>query len=95
VIWFSATPTTDLGATAVRETLRRSGVDAAAIGTWARCVVTRCVGAGAVTRRAVGAPVFGGMLAASLFGIFVIPLLYVTAEQARQWQQWGRGRKAK
>jgi HAE1 family hydrophobic/amphiphilic exporter-1 len=52
-------------------------------------------GAGAVTRRAVGTPVFGGMLAASLFGIFVIPLLYVTAEQARQWRQWGRGRKAK
>jgi multidrug efflux pump subunit AcrB len=28
--------------------------------------------------------VFGGMLAASLFGIFVIPLLYVTAERLRQ-----------
>jgi HAE1 family hydrophobic/amphiphilic exporter-1 len=37
-------------------------------------------GAGAVTRRAVGTPVFGGMIAASVFGIFVIPLLYVTAE---------------
>jgi HAE1 family hydrophobic/amphiphilic exporter-1 len=45
-------------------------------------------GAGAITRRAVGAPVFGGMLAASLFGIFIIPLLYVTAEHARQWRQW-------
>src|SRR5262249_14373950 len=41
-------------------------------------------GAGAVTRHAVGTPVFGGMIAASLFGIFVIPLLYVTAEHLRQ-----------
>jgi HAE1 family hydrophobic/amphiphilic exporter-1 len=42
-------------------------------------------GAGAVTRRAVGTPVFGGMLAASLFGIFIIPLLYITAEGLRGW----------
>ena len=41
-------------------------------------------GAGAVTRQAVGTPVFGGMLAASLFGIFIIPLLYITAEGLRQ-----------
>jgi len=41
------------------------------------------VGAGAATRRAVGTPVFGGMIAASVFGIFVIPLLYITAERAR------------
>src|SRR5262249_12959614 len=32
-------------------------------------------GAGAVTRHAVGTPVFGGMIAASLVGIFIIPLL--------------------
>jgi multidrug efflux pump len=41
-------------------------------------------GAGAVTRHAVGTPVFGGMIAASLFGIFIIPLLYITAERLRQ-----------
>src|SRR3984893_7695968 len=41
-------------------------------------------GAGAVTRHAVGTPVFGGMIAASVFGIFVIPLLYVTAERLRR-----------
>ena len=41
-------------------------------------------GAGAVTRHAVGTPVFGGMIAASVFGIFVIPLLYITAERLRQ-----------
>jgi hydrophobic/amphiphilic exporter-1 (mainly G- bacteria), HAE1 family len=53
-------------------------------------------GAGAITRRAVGAPVFGGMLAASLFGIFIIPLLYVTAEHSRQWRQlWKRARASK
>src|SRR5262249_49218127 len=42
-------------------------------------------GAGAITRHAVGTPVFGGMLAASLFGIFIIPLLYITGEGLRGW----------
>jgi HAE1 family hydrophobic/amphiphilic exporter-1 len=42
-------------------------------------------GAGALTRHAVGTPVFGGMIAASIFGIFIIPLLYITAESLRQW----------
>ena len=42
-------------------------------------------GAGAVTRHAVGTPVFGGMLAAAIFGIFLIPLLFITAERARNW----------
>jgi multidrug efflux pump len=41
-------------------------------------------GAGAATRHAVGTPVFGGMIAASVFGIFVIPLLYITAERLRR-----------
>jgi len=31
----------------------------------------------------VGTPVFGGMIAASLFGIFTIPLLYAVAEGLR------------
>ena len=47
-------------------------------------------GAGAVTRRAVGTPVFGGMIAASLIGIIIIPLLFVIAERMRQ-----RGKKSK
>ena len=47
-------------------------------------------GAGAVTRRAVGTPVFGGMIAASLIGIFIIPSLFVIAERMRQ-----RGKKSK
>jgi HAE1 family hydrophobic/amphiphilic exporter-1 len=42
------------------------------------------VGAGATSRRAVGAPVFGGMLAASVFGIFVIPMLYVVFQRLRE-----------
>jgi hydrophobic/amphiphilic exporter-1 (mainly G- bacteria), HAE1 family len=46
-------------------------------------------GAGAITRRAVGTPVFGGMIAASLFGIFLIPLLYITAERLRLWKSAG------
>jgi HAE1 family hydrophobic/amphiphilic exporter-1 len=42
-------------------------------------------GAGAATRHAVGTPVFGGMIAAAIFGIFLIPLLFITAERARRW----------
>jgi HAE1 family hydrophobic/amphiphilic exporter-1 len=40
-------------------------------------------GAGAATRHAIGTPVFGGMIAAAIFGVFVIPLLFVIAEQLR------------
>ena len=41
-------------------------------------------GAGAASRRAVGTPVFGGMIAAALFGIFVIPMLYVVFQWLRE-----------
>ncbi len=41
-------------------------------------------GAGAASRRAVGTPVFGGMLAGSLIGIFVIPTLFVIFERMRE-----------
>lgn len=34
-------------------------------------------GAGAASRRAIGTGVFGGMLTATLFGIFFVPLFYV------------------
>jgi HAE1 family hydrophobic/amphiphilic exporter-1 len=43
-------------------------------------------GAGALTRHAVGTPVFGGMIAASVIGIFIIPLLYISAERLRGWR---------
>ena len=38
-------------------------------------------GAGAMSRREVGTPVFGGMIAASAIGIFFIPALYVLFEK--------------
>ena len=32
----------------------------------------------------MGTPVFGGMIAASLFGIFMIPMLYVVFQWLRE-----------
>ena len=42
------------------------------------------VGASQLARRNVGPPVFGGMILASLIGIFVIPPLYVTFQAMRE-----------
>jgi hypothetical protein len=42
-------------------------------------------GAGQATQRAVGTAVFGGMIAASLIGIFVVPGLYVVFQTVREW----------
>ena len=41
-------------------------------------------GAAQISRRAVGTPVFAGMLAASTIGIFLIPMLYVTFQTMRE-----------
>ncbi len=41
-------------------------------------------GAAMLSRRAVGTAVFGGMLAAALLGIFVIPMLYVVFQSMRE-----------
>ena len=41
-------------------------------------------GAAMLSRRAVGTAVFGGMLAAALVGIFVIPMLYVVFQTLRE-----------
>ena len=41
-------------------------------------------GAGAASRRAVGTAVFGGMIAASVIGIFFIPMLYVVFQWMRE-----------
>ena len=38
-------------------------------------------GAGASSRRALGTAVFGGMLAATLLAIFIVPVLYVTMQR--------------
>ncbi|HYN76644.1 MAG TPA: efflux RND transporter permease subunit, partial [Lamprocystis sp. (in: g-proteobacteria)] len=42
-------------------------------------------GAGEASQRAVGTAVFGGMLAASMLGIFLIPMLYVVFQRFREW----------
>ena len=44
----------------------------------------RATGAGAATQRAVGTSIFGGMLFASLVGIFLIPGLYVLFQTGRE-----------
>ena len=42
------------------------------------------LGAGMLSRRAVGTTVFGGMLGAALVGIFLIPLLYIAFQWLRE-----------
>lgn len=49
-------------------------------------------GAAQLSRRAVGTAVFGGMLAASTLGIFLIPMLYVCIQRMREWTK-ARGRR--
>jgi hydrophobe/amphiphile efflux-1 (HAE1) family protein len=41
-------------------------------------------GAAMMSRRAVGTAVFGGMLAAAIIGIFIIPMLYVVFQSMRE-----------
>ncbi len=41
-------------------------------------------GAGAASRRALGTAVFGGMIAATVFGVFLIPVLYVVIQRASE-----------
>jgi multidrug efflux pump len=41
-------------------------------------------GAGAASRRAIGTTVFGGMLAATLIGIFLVPALYAAFQIAAE-----------
>jgi hydrophobic/amphiphilic exporter-1 (mainly G- bacteria), HAE1 family len=50
-------------------------------------------GAASVSRRAVGTPVFAGMLAASAVGIFLIPMLYVTFQSLRERTKARFGKK--
>jgi hydrophobe/amphiphile efflux-1 (HAE1) family protein len=51
------------------------------LGLWPLVVAT---GAARLARRDVGTPVFGGMILASLLGIFAIPPLYVTFQAIRE-----------
>ena len=52
------------------------------------------VGPSMLARRNVGTPVFAGMIAASFLGIFVIPLLYVVFQGARERIKGFSGRAA-
>ena len=51
-------------------------------------------GAAQISRRGVGTPVFGGMIAASALGIFLIPMLYVTFQTLRE-HRWRRPKAPK
>ncbi len=42
-------------------------------------------GAGAASRQALGTAVFGGMLVATVFGVFLIPVLYVVVQRTSDW----------
>ena len=42
-------------------------------------------GAAMLSRRAVGTPVFAGMIVATVIGLFLIPMLYVTFQTLREW----------
>ena len=44
-------------------------------------------GAGANSRRALGTAVFGGMLAATIFGVFMIPVFYVVIQRLSEKTQ--------
>jgi multidrug efflux pump subunit AcrB len=46
-------------------------------------------GAASASRRAVGAPLFGGMPAASLIGIFMIPTIHAVFHTLRERMKTG------
>jgi len=46
--------------------------------------LVRATGASQIARRAVGTPVFAGMLAATAIGLFLIPMLYVVFQSGRE-----------
>ena len=50
-------------------------------------------GAAMLSRRAVGTPVFAGMIAATSIGIFLIPMLYVTFQSMREGTKRRRARR--
>jgi HAE1 family hydrophobic/amphiphilic exporter-1 len=42
-------------------------------------------GAGDASRRAVGTTVFGGMIAATVLGVFLVPVFYVAIQRVSEW----------
>jgi HAE1 family hydrophobic/amphiphilic exporter-1 len=61
------------------------------LGLWPLVVAT---GAGAIARRCIGTTVFGGMVFATAFGIFVIPMLFVVFVRRREKFHAKRRRKS-
>ncbi|SFL10406.1 efflux RND transporter permease subunit [Shimia haliotis] len=49
-------------------------------------------GAGAASQKAIGVAVFGGMLAATVVGVVLVPVLYVILQSMREWVK-GTGKK--
>jgi HAE1 family hydrophobic/amphiphilic exporter-1 len=47
-------------------------------------------GAGAASQRALGTAVFGGMLAATVIGLILVPLLYIVLQGVREWIKGAR-----
>ncbi|MFY0661982.1 MAG: multidrug efflux RND transporter permease subunit [Shimia sp.] len=50
-------------------------------------------GAGAASQKAIGVAVFGGMLAATVIGVIIVPILYVLLQGMREWVK-GANKKA-
>ena len=50
-------------------------------------------GAGSVARQIMGTTVIGGMLAATLIAVFIIPVLFVTVEKLAQRKTGHDGRR--
>ncbi|MEY8839516.1 efflux RND transporter permease subunit, partial [Cribrihabitans sp. XS_ASV171] len=46
-------------------------------------------GAGAASQKAIGVAVFGGMLAATVVGVILVPVLYALMQSAREWVKGG------
>lgn len=63
------------------------------LGVWPMVIAS---GAAAASRRAIGVPVFWGMLIGTIFGLFVIPLLYVLIQTSfEKFSKRKRIRKSK
>lgn len=51
-------------------------------------------GAGAASQKAIGVAVFGGMLAATVIGVMLVPVLYVILQRLREFLKGGRRAQA-
>ncbi|MDJ0858424.1 MAG: multidrug efflux RND transporter permease subunit [Dinoroseobacter sp.] len=51
-------------------------------------------GAGAASQQAIGIAVFGGMLAATVVGVIIVPVLYVLLQRMREWMKGSRNKSS-